>query len=534
MLNRAKPGPTLETSAEMATVQQSDVSHVVFGTDRVAANPLGTQLFTKSGGLVNLPQDPFLYKDLVRLGEGAHGTVFKGSCSGTTVAVKFMKPSIRENQLFEREAQIAASINHPRCVLLLGAFKLKESVVLVSEFVESGSLDQLLFHSGCPIPFHQKLKIAMEIAEGMAWLSASEVTIIHKDLKPHNILLTPELHCKIADFGLSCLQSTKNQLGSTAGGGTLAYMAPEILTYYKTDDDKIVTFKSDVYSFGVMLYEILTQTKFTEIDDWEELERYIMEGNRPDITSTRLSGGLQQLLTQCWACSPHDRPTFIIIYEALKTEMLGLNLLNQSDAIEFWKTQVKGESIKMEDFAVRLLQNQPCEIQPLPLTNFIGSVLHPSQKKGPYPPITLQHLGNLLIWFGEFKEIVSTMTTYMHSDWFHGSITRERSEVLLGDCRPGTFLVRLNLGGNSNVETHPLTISFVNSGKTLHVRLASNYPYFNLKLPLGGDEILQIEKETLPIIIEELKRRRICTFPRSKECSGPSDYIEFPVKLSRA
>jgi len=414
-------------------------------------------------------------------------------------------------------------------------------VVLVSEFIENGSLADLLFKSSKPLSMNQKLEIAIEIAEGMAWLSGGQTTIIHKDLKPHNILLTKECHCKIADFGLSCLQEKRSQqqVGSTSGGGTLAYMAPEVLTYYENSGNNIVTVKSDVYSFGVMLYEILCQKKFTQIEDWEELEKYILAGNRPRITC-HLSQRLHDLVVSCWSLDPNDRPTFCQIDDILKAELkarenqfLSEILSNQEDAIQFWSKHTNDKkTIKLSEFVRFLLQNlpNPNEISPNQLQDQLASLLFPSTTKRNLPNelVTLTQFGNLIYWFGDFKNLLPNLFFLMAQEWFHGAITRPTADLLLQGRNSGTFLVRVNTGTNpdSPVSQYPHTISFVNAKKTLHVRLTSGIEHFNLRLPIGDQRPpIVIQNSPICLIIEELKKQGVCLFPQKKD-RQKSPYID--------
>ncbi|CAI5484428.1 unnamed protein product [Closterium sp. Yama58-4] len=199
------------------------------------------------------------------LGEGAFAAVYKGrSPSGVPWAVKRSKRRLTEGSAgasdFENEVMMISRLSHKNLVRLLGYCTEGGEHILLYEFAENATLSRALGRSQPPfLSFAQRLEIALGTAEGLHYLhNASSPPIVHRDIKPDNILLDGQMRAKVADFGL-----LKNIMeGGGAGevvssvytrvAGTPGYLDPE---YHCTSK---VTVKGDVYSFGVVLLELFT------------------------------------------------------------------------------------------------------------------------------------------------------------------------------------------------------------------------------------------------------------------------------------
>ncbi|KAK7255654.1 hypothetical protein RIF29_29069 [Crotalaria pallida] len=198
-------------------------------------------------------------KDL-KIGEGGYGPVFKGVLDHTVVAIKALRPDITSQgeKQFKQEVDVLSSIRHPNMVLLLGACP--EFGCLVYEYMENGSLEDRLFQKDNtpPIPWKSRFKIASQVATGLLFLHQRKPEpVVHRDLKPGNILLDRNYNSKISDVGLARLVppsvgNQKTQYRMTTAAGTLCYIDPE---YQQTG---LLGVKSDIYSLGVLLLQILT------------------------------------------------------------------------------------------------------------------------------------------------------------------------------------------------------------------------------------------------------------------------------------
>ncbi|CAI5981650.1 unnamed protein product, partial [Closterium sp. NIES-64] len=189
------------------------------------------------------------------LGQGGFGTVYKGcSPQGQLWAVK--RSTVMTNE-FETEVRAMASLHHVNLVRLLGfcqdqnVEKGKQEQILVYEFVGNRDLHHHLYKTKNPLSLRQRLRLAQGAAEGLVYLHGFATPIIHRDIKPANILVTADMHAKVADFGL-LKQLTHGDAHATRVAGTPGYVDPD---YNRTG---VITAKSDVFSLGVVLLELLT------------------------------------------------------------------------------------------------------------------------------------------------------------------------------------------------------------------------------------------------------------------------------------
>ncbi|XP_068652574.1 serine/threonine-protein kinase PBL34-like [Aristolochia californica] len=199
------------------------------------------------------------------LGEGGFGFVFKGWIeangtapakpgTGVTVAVKSLKPdALQGHREWVAEVDFLGQLHHPNLVKLIGYCIEDDQRLLVYEFMTRGSLENHLFRRALPLPWSNRIKIALGAAKGLAFLHGGTEPVIYRDFKTSNILLDSDYNAKLSDFGLAKAgpQGDKTHV-STRVVGTYGYAAPE---YVMTGH---LTSKSDVYSFGVVLLEILT------------------------------------------------------------------------------------------------------------------------------------------------------------------------------------------------------------------------------------------------------------------------------------
>ncbi|XP_062220519.1 U-box domain-containing protein 52-like [Phragmites australis] len=199
------------------------------------------------------------FNEARKVGEGGYGPVYKGHLDHTPVAIKVLRPDAAQGRSqFQQEVEVLSCIRHPNMVLLLGACP--EYGCLVYEYMANGSLDDCLFRrgGGPVIPWQHRFRIAAEIATGLLFLHQTKPEpLVHRDLKPGNILLDRNYVSKISDVGLARLvppsvADTVTQCHMTSAAGTFCYIDPE---YQQTG---MLGVKSDVYSLGVMLLQIVT------------------------------------------------------------------------------------------------------------------------------------------------------------------------------------------------------------------------------------------------------------------------------------
>ncbi|CAI0388092.1 unnamed protein product [Linum tenue] len=195
----------------------------------------------------------------LKIGEGGYGPVYRAHLDHTPVAIKVLRPDAAQGRSqFQQEVEVLCCIRHPNMVLLLGACP--EYGCLVYEYMANGSLEDRLFRRGNtpPLSWQLRFRIAAEIATGLLFLHQTKPEpLVHRDLKPGNILLDRNFVSKISDVGLARLvppsvADSVTQYRMTSTAGTFCYIDPE---YQQTG---MLGVKSDIYSLGVMLLQIIT------------------------------------------------------------------------------------------------------------------------------------------------------------------------------------------------------------------------------------------------------------------------------------
>jgi serine/threonine protein kinase len=203
------------------------------------------------------------YEIVERIGLGSTSTVFLGRHLKLRfpVAIKVLDRTTLNARphllgVLVAEAIHLAQINHPNVVRLWDLDDEAPCPYLVLEYVPGGTLADLIRHKG-RIPFAFAWAIARQAVEGLA--EAHKSGIVHRDVKPGNLLLATDGHVKVADLGLAMIAGDRGSDGSASGdgmvrtGGTAAYLAPE-----QAGDPAVVDFRADIYALGATLYHALT------------------------------------------------------------------------------------------------------------------------------------------------------------------------------------------------------------------------------------------------------------------------------------
>ena len=197
------------------------------------------------------------YELLVKIGEGGMGTVYKARhrSSGQIVALKLVPSDVVADTIlirrFEKEFLIAKTLDHPNIVRALDYKATQDEAILTMEFVDGISLGEKLEREG-RLAENEAILIIAQVAQGLH--HAHQRGLIHRDVKPDNILLTPEGQAKLADLGLAKEMEAAQALTNTGRAlGTPHFMAPEQFRSAKSAD-----VRSDVFSLGATLYIMVT------------------------------------------------------------------------------------------------------------------------------------------------------------------------------------------------------------------------------------------------------------------------------------
>ena len=255
------------------------------------------------------------YKLKSVLGQGGYGDVHLGvTRGGPDVAVKVLHATASRDEetinRFKREADTAQRLEHPNIVRIVDVGSSRGRHYLVMELVRGGSLRRLLDRED--VPPDKVTAVLAEVATALAFAHAQGV--VHRDVKPENVLLTKAGRAKVADFGLA---RAVDQSSLTTEGrllGTAAYMSPEQVKGQRA------TAASDVYAMGIILYEAITGARpFYADSQLGYLYQHAEVAPARPVIRGRYPAALASLALDCLAKDPNDRPTMTEVAERLGT-----------------------------------------------------------------------------------------------------------------------------------------------------------------------------------------------------------------------
>lgn len=247
------------------------------------------------------------YEVLGKLGEGAMGTVYRAfdPLLERIVAIKTIKldltPAEREDfeARFFKEAKSAARLNHPAIVTVFDAGKEDDVAYIAMECLQGKDLRQMI--QKVPTLSHPRMaEIAATVADGLDY--AHRNGVVHRDVKPANIMVLDNGSVKIADFGIAQLQnSAKTLTGQVLG--TPKYMSPEQITGVPVDG------RSDIFSLGVVLYQMLTSISPFESSSVSAIMYKVIHepAMLPSLIARDVPRGFEYILARALAKKPEDR-----------------------------------------------------------------------------------------------------------------------------------------------------------------------------------------------------------------------------------
>jgi len=265
------------------------------------------------------------YRIESEIGAGGMGVVFRAYDSKLhrPVAIKFLSDGLADaaaRRRFQREAQLASSLNHPHILTVYDIGEFEGRQYLATEFVDGGTLKNWARQR--PRSWEDIAELLTGVADGLA--TAHQAGILHRDIKPDNILVTASGYAKLADFGLAKLEAgfpptdrtqtiAEEQTRQGIIVGTIAYMSPE------QAEGKTLDVRSDIFSFGIVLYEMLAGHRpFTAATNLELLQKVIH--GTPAPLSDDIPEPLRALVTKAIQKDPADRyPSMRDLVAALRS-----------------------------------------------------------------------------------------------------------------------------------------------------------------------------------------------------------------------
>jgi serine/threonine-protein kinase len=253
------------------------------------------------------------YEVVRELGKGAMGIVYlaKDPLIGRLVALKTIRPAAHADddetrefqQRFIREAQAAGILNHPSIVTVhdIGQDEPSGTNFIAMEYVEGSNLKEVL-SQGRPLTFEQIGDIVAQVAEGLDFAHAKG--IVHRDVKPANIILVEGNRAKITDFGIAKIASGAANLTTTGQFlGTPNYMAPEQIKGAPVDG------RTDIFSLGICLYECLTRRKPFGGDSLTSISYKIVHEPFPPLQeiNPQIPSGYEEIVAKALAKDPAKR-----------------------------------------------------------------------------------------------------------------------------------------------------------------------------------------------------------------------------------
>jgi serine/threonine-protein kinase len=285
--------------------------------------------------------DPDEYETVSEIGAGAYATVTKARHKRTGRVVAMKKLNRADAVRYDREVQNAARFSHPTILPVIGCTAFGEHPIIMMPFVEGGSLQTVLNWVASKKPprwwtFTAKMIVLFGVALGVGTLH--EGRVMHRDLKPDNVLLDGNHEPKICDFGCSkTAPSDATQDNTFEGIGTVRYLAPEVIKAEPYD------FSADVFAFGMIMYAVLAgNVPFSTHPSVFAIQQDIVNDRRPGFPADTPTP-LVNLARRCWDGDRTRRPRFQEVIAALESpEVLDSCGDLSSQAYREYRERVRG------------------------------------------------------------------------------------------------------------------------------------------------------------------------------------------------
>lgn len=276
------------------------------------------------------------YKLLEIIGDGGMAIVYKAEdlILDRIVAVKLLRPEFSQDdefiKRFRREAESATSLDHPNIVSIYDVGEDEDYYYIVMEYVQGKNLKQMVRDRGA-LPIVESIDIIKQIASAID--HAHENHIIHRDIKPHNILINEYGEAKVTDFGIAMAMTSATITHTNSVLGSVHYFSPEQAR------GGAATERSDIYSLGVVLYEVVTGVLPFSGDSPVSVALKHLQDRfpKPSLINTSLPKNVENIILKAMAKEPHHRyENAQELYDALDnaldpTKVYDTPVLNEDD-----------------------------------------------------------------------------------------------------------------------------------------------------------------------------------------------------------
>eukprot|EP01129_Flabellula_baltica_P007413 TRINITY_DN2882_c0_g1_i2.p1 TRINITY_DN2882_c0_g1~~TRINITY_DN2882_c0_g1_i2.p1 ORF type:complete len:584 (+),score=84.60 TRINITY_DN2882_c0_g1_i2:860-2611(+) len=472
-----------------------------------------TSKYTEVEQVTNILQETDLTGNLnwndIRLiknvGEGAYGEVWKASCNENIVACKIFKTEItvKEFKKIYKELEIMTKLKHPNITMLMGAcITNRNRLMIITEFASRGDLRSVLPSTN---DISLRLRMAHDIVKGLSWMADQH--IIHRDLKLANLLVDHNFNIKIADFGLSVLNTGEE---FNYFGGNVKYSPPEILRarYTKSINVYPYTEKTDVYGFGLIFWELLTkETVYVRPKQYEGkrgLAVYVLEGNRP-MLKPYWHPNVRTLLQNCWSTEQEARPTFREIldeWRSIELDVLCPDPIGQTICDNLWRekrTETVEISMVLNHFSAQALCNNITSKNKKLVENMFNLLVTPDDDQ-----VKFSTFCNVVSWFGPLNKesecdlFFSKIKEIFKHKSFHQIISQEKAENILirksNSSNKAHYLSRLSRNFSGEIVISNIT----QDGEIIHFSVINMRDTFLLQET--GEEFTSFKK-----LVKELR-----------------------------
>lgn len=295
------------------------------------------------------------YEILEEIGKGGMAHVYKARCTllNRIVAIKMLRDDLDESdqflQRFNLEAHAAARLTHPNIVGIFDVGTDGDKHYIVMEYVEGTTLKNYILNNG-KIEYKEALKIAYQISDALG--AAHNKNIVHRDIKPHNILITDDGNVKVTDFGIARSTTTNTISKDNDILGSVHYISPQ------QAKGEMVDHRSDLYSLGIVLYEMVTGKVPFDADTPVRVAMMQIDETAKSLDNF-ISGfpiGLEQIIFKAIEKNPSDRYQSAL---GIKSDIL--KLLNDKNYLLYKENVSKKlkpkdkEEVKIEKSTKRLV-----------------------------------------------------------------------------------------------------------------------------------------------------------------------------------